>query len=240
MIAFDIVRREQSMSKVNIRTKQRAWKKTQQLLEALSTEDIRLAAEQEQKYHKINNPAVLELLKCLSQIGSATLGSDERKSYMLTELKSSIVYHGCPVIYLTINPGDRHSPLALLYAGVQINVDNFIPDEYSFTERVKKLLQNPLAVVEYFHNMIHAIIEGVLKEGMFGEIAHYYGTIEYQGRFTPHMHMAVCLSISFQFKANNYPVMAQRNYFANGDQRESKSRSRFSKSAVEIYYSCCQ
>jgi len=71
-------------------------------------------------------------------------------------------------------------------------VDNFFPEEYSLTARVKNLLQNPLAVVEYLHNMIQAIIEGVLKEGMFGELAHYYGTIEYQGRFTLHMHMAVC------------------------------------------------
>ena len=192
MIAFDILRREQSMSNVNIRTKQKAWNKTRRLLESLTAEDLREAAKQEQKYHKINNPAVLELLKSLGQIGSATPGSDERKLYMLIELKSSFVYHGCPVIYLTINPGDRHSPLALLYAGVQINVDNFFPEEYSLTARVKNLLPNPLAVVEYFHNMIQAIIEGVLKEGMFGELAHYYGTIEYQARFTPHMHMAVC------------------------------------------------
>jgi len=43
--------------------------------------------------------------------------------------------------------------------------------------------------------MIQAII-GVLKEGMFGELAHYYGTIEYQGQFTLHMHMVVSPSIS--------------------------------------------
>jgi hypothetical protein len=164
-------------------------------LESLTAKDLRKAAVQEQKYHKIDNPAVLELLKSLGQIGSATSGSDEKKSYMLTELKSAYVYHGCPVIYLTINPGERQSPLALLYAGVEINVDKFIPDEYSFTARVIKLLKNPLAVVEYFHNTIQAIIQGVLKEGMFGELTHYYGTIEYQGRFTPHMHMAVCPSI---------------------------------------------
>src|SRR5437667_11563569 len=107
MIAFDILRREQSMSKVNIRTKQKAWNKTRRLLESLTAEDLREADKQEQKYHKINNLAVLELLKSLGQI---TPGSDERNSYMLTELKSSFVYHGCPVIYLNINPGDRHSP----------------------------------------------------------------------------------------------------------------------------------
>ncbi len=52
-------------------------------------------------------------------------------------------------------------------------------------------LGNPLAVVEYFHNMITAIIQNVLKEGIFGEVAHYYSTIEYQGCGTPHTHLAV-------------------------------------------------
>jgi hypothetical protein len=147
------------------------WKKTQKLLESLTAEDLRQAAKEEQKYHKISNPAVLELLKVLSQVRGAISRSDEKKSYKL-------IYFGCPVIYLTLNPGDRHSPLALLYAGVKINVKNFIPNEYSFTERVQKLLENPLAVVEYFHNMIKAIIERVFKEGMFREV-HHYGTIEY-------------------------------------------------------------
>ena len=117
-------------------------------MKSLTVTDLREAAVQEQKYHKINDSAIWELLKSLGQIGSAIAGSDERRSYMLTELKSSFVYHGCPVIYLTINPGDRHSSLALHYAGVPIDVHKFIPDEYSFTDRIRKLLQNPLAVGE--------------------------------------------------------------------------------------------
>ena len=163
MLCFDVIRREQTIAKVTIRTKQRAWKKTQRILESLTAEDLRQAAKEEQKYHKITNSAVLELLKLIGQVRGATSGLDEKKSYMLTELKSSFIYYGCPVIYLTINPGDRHSPLALLYAGVKINIENFIPEEYSFSDRVQTLLENPLSVVEYFHHMIQAIIEGVLK-----------------------------------------------------------------------------
>jgi len=76
------------------------------------------------------------------------------------------------------------------------------------------LLPNPLAVVEYFLNMVRAIIEGVLKRGMFGELVHYYGTIEYQGRFTPHIPMAVSSPI-LKLKANLYPAMATRNNVTN-------------------------
>src|SRR5436305_6259527 len=115
---------------------------------------------------------------------------------MLTELKSFFVYHECSVIYLTINPEDRHSSLALHYADVSIDVHKFISDEYSFSDKVTKLLQNSLTVVEYFHNMIQAIIQRVLKQGIFEELTHHYETIEYQGRFTSHMHMAVTLSLS--------------------------------------------
>ena len=191
VVCFDLLRRQQAMSKVTLRTKQKTWTKTQQLLESLTPEDLINAAKEEERNHRITNPAVMELLKMPGQIGGTTSGSDERKSYMLTELKSSFVYYGCPVIYLTINSADRRSPLALFYSGVKINVDNFMSDDYPFTERVQVLLKNPLAVVDYFHNMIGAMINGVLKRGMFGELVHHYGTIEYQGHFTPHIHMAV-------------------------------------------------
>jgi Helitron helicase-like domain at N-terminus len=50
------------------------------------------------------------------------------------------------------------------------------------------MLDNPLAVVEYFHN---TIIEKMLKGGMFGELIHYQGPIEYQGRGAPHAHLVV-------------------------------------------------
>ena len=53
------------------------------------------------------------------------------------------------------------------------------------------MLRNPLAVVEYFHILVDTIIEMVFKQQLFGDLRHYYGTIEYQGRGTPHIHMTV-------------------------------------------------
>jgi len=102
-----------------------------------------------------------------------------------------MVVHGCQLIYFTINPGERHSPVALSYASESIDVRDFNPQAFSPSERLSIMLKNPLAVVEYFHNMVNTIIEKCFKGGMFGELAHYYRTIEYQGRFAPHIHMAV-------------------------------------------------
>src|SRR5262249_32134815 len=104
---------------------------------------------------------------------------------------STTVYHGSPVIFLTLNPGERDSPITLKYAGKKSDVRKFYPEWYSETMRLRTALSNPLAVVDYFHQTVNAIIEKVLKGGLFGELAHFYGTVEYQGCGTPHAHILV-------------------------------------------------
>jgi hypothetical protein len=39
--------------------------------------------------------------------------------------------------------------------------------------------------------VINTIIDQVFKKGLFGDLHHYYGTIEYQGRGMPHIHITV-------------------------------------------------
>jgi hypothetical protein len=86
-----------------------------------------------------------------------------KKSHMLTQLKSSIVYYGCPIVFLTLNPGDQYSPLALYYAGQEIDLKTFDPHLWSSSKRMEVVMDNPLRMVEYFHTTIQAIIEGPLK-----------------------------------------------------------------------------
>ena len=83
--------------------------------------------QQVQSFEPIRDPAVIELLKMLNKMGEGILGSDESKRAALNQLKSAVVLYGCPLIFLTINPADRHSPLALLYAGSKIDIKEFLP-----------------------------------------------------------------------------------------------------------------
>jgi hypothetical protein len=108
-----------------------------------------------------------------------------------------MVFFGRSIIFFTINPRERHSPIALFYAGEEIDVQNFSPHLYDATRRLQTMLKNPLPVVEYFHEMVRIIIEKVLKGGIFSELLHHYGPIEYQGRYTPHIHMAVSIPSIF-------------------------------------------
>jgi hypothetical protein len=202
--SFDISRLNHNSSKTNVLTRRKTWPVTALLLESLTAEQLMEAASQAEKHQLITNPAIQELLKGVARIGSTASGSDERKSYMLAQLKSSIVHFGCPLIYLTINPHERYSPIALFYAGEDIDIHKFQSKSYSLSQRLKRTLNNPLAIVEYFHNMITAIIENVLKEGIFGEVNHYYATIEYQGRGTPYMHLAVSIYHLQSIHSNQY------------------------------------
>ena len=127
----------------------------------------------------------------ISSIGSTAPGSEEKKSYKLAQLKSSMVHFDLPVIYLTFNPEENNSPIALLYARENIDVKAFSPQLYVAGERLTMMLENPLAVVEYFHNTINTIIQMLLKGGMFGELVHYYGPVEYLGGGPPHTHLVV-------------------------------------------------
>ena len=95
---------------------------------------------------------------------------------------------------MTLNPADNFSPLALFYAGEEIDLSDFEPDRYPYEDRARRMINNPLAVVQYFHNTVRSIIEGPLQKGLFGELQHHFGTIEYQNRGTPHIHLAVITS----------------------------------------------
>ena len=91
-------------------------------------------------------------------------------------------------------------------AGANINLDNFCntagPDSI---DRAMNMASDPYAFAKFFHFMIDTIF-GVLfgisgqqkgmiirKEGIFGIIKSYVGTVEAQGRGSLHLHMLLWL-----------------------------------------------
>jgi hypothetical protein len=151
------------------------WETTRPLLESLTVEKLTTAAQQAAKHKPVSDAAVKKLLAMVNTIGTKDPGSQERKSHLLAQLKSATVYYGLPQIFITLNPADNISPVALFYAGERIDVKSFYPRLYTAGDRLKTMLDNPLAVVEYFRNTINTIIKTMLKGGMFGDLIHYHG-----------------------------------------------------------------
>jgi hypothetical protein len=191
VLSFDISRRHKTNVGSCIQTKSSRWAETERILGSLTTEDLLSASHRAELHEPLDNPAVSTLLQAVTRIGFNALGSDARKYNMFSQLKSSVVRHGFPVIYLTLNPAEKNSPLALSYAGERIDIKDFVPEHYTLQHRSKTTLNNPLAVVEYFHNTVKTMLDTLLDTSLFGRVIHHYGTIEYQGRGSPHIHLLV-------------------------------------------------
>src|SRR5436190_21809550 len=117
MTCFDITRQRHNISKTNHQASYNNWPATKDLLESLKVDDLLKTADEAEKHHPISDPQVNELLKMIAWIGSTAAGSDEKKSYLLTQLKCTMIYHGCLIIFLTLNPAESHSPIVLFYMG---------------------------------------------------------------------------------------------------------------------------
>jgi hypothetical protein len=161
------------------------------LLESLTDEKLTVAANQAARHKPITDPAVKKLLAMVGTIGSMTPGSEERKSYDLARMKSATVRFGLPQLFITFNPADNDSPVSLFYVGEKIDVKEFHPRLYSSAQRLRTMLNNPLAVVQYFRKTVDTIINTMLKGRIFGELLHYQGPIEYLGRGPLHIHLLV-------------------------------------------------
>jgi hypothetical protein len=95
------------------------------LLASLTDQKLAKAANEAAQHKPITDAGVKKLLAMVTSIGGTAPGSEEKKSYELAQLKSSMVYFGVPVIYLTFNPGENSSPIPLSYAGENIDIKSF-------------------------------------------------------------------------------------------------------------------
>lgn len=114
-------------------------------------------------------------------------------------------YLGPPSLWITINPSDLSNPIAQLFAGENIDLDNFLsslgPDS---EKRAKNIAEDPYAASKFFHFLIRTILETLfqvkieghrVKSGMgiLGRVAAYFGLVESQGRGTLHLHLLIWL-----------------------------------------------
>jgi hypothetical protein len=108
---------------------------------------------------------------------------------------------GPPSLWITINPSDLHDPITQIFAGEQIDLDNFIstngPDEF---KRARNIASDPYAAAKFFHFIVKTVLETLFgvkvtdfqvntDMGIMGRVKAYFGMGETQGRGTLHLHI---------------------------------------------------
>ncbi|RDB17999.1 ATP-dependent DNA helicase RRM3 [Hypsizygus marmoreus] len=102
-----------------------------------------------------------------------------------------------------------HLEIAQVMAGEEIDLDAFnAAIGPTATQRSTNIANDPYASARYFHTIVRIILEEVFglksnhthnidrKEGVFGMINSYIGTVEAQGRGSLHLHMLIWLKDS--------------------------------------------
>jgi hypothetical protein len=180
----------------------------QNRLRSLKVEDFVKAVEEEARKVPYSNPAIKALRSQMSAIRARVTGTDESRHSIRSKIWSTNTMFNGPSLWITINPPDSQSPVAQVMVGEEIDLDNFCntagPDS---NHRAVNIAGDPFAAAQYFHHTITCVLEALMgirkgtgashnidrKEGIFGTVQAYIGTVEAQGRGTLHLHLLVWL-----------------------------------------------
>ncbi|KAI6037400.1 hypothetical protein BKA83DRAFT_4486430 [Pisolithus microcarpus] len=113
--------------------------------------------------------------------------------------------HNPPSLWITVNPCDLHDPIAPVFAGKRIDMEQFIKTlGPSKEDHAHNVAADPYAAAHFFHFMICTIMEMLFgitatphqvfsTKGIFRYMNAYFSVVESQGRGSLHLHMLLWL-----------------------------------------------
>ncbi|CAF4316080.1 unnamed protein product, partial [Rotaria magnacalcarata] len=111
------------------------------------------------------------------------MGSAYSRAALRTRIHALIFNQDLPSIFLTLNPADIHSPVALYFAGVNVDLDNIRIEQLMTTyKRAETIASHPVATAKFFHLLITNILDTMIVGDVLGPVKAYFGTVENQGR----------------------------------------------------------
>lgn len=184
-IAFNILQKRSSCRQAKILVSRPYFGKKATDIMNLTNEDVEIAIQNiDSNDNSIKtNPKLQSLLQQIKTVGGAVDGSNYSRSKYRYEIHSIIYEKGLPSIFLTINPADVHSRVAMQFSGINIEVQKIFTDKLpELFERAKIIARNPVATARFFNLLITTLLETLIsppneKEGIFGPTKSYYGTV---------------------------------------------------------------
>ena len=204
-LAFGIAQRRQVLTSARLQMKKKDFDRNARLMSSITSADLEQAQKEEELNKPYSNPAVNLMRKHVLAMSSRVQGTDAARLRLRSQIWSTNLRFGPPSLWITINPSDIDDPIAQVFAGVNIDLDNFVstsgPDK---RQRQVNIANDPYAAGQFFHFMINTILETLFQIkvhkyhntselGLLGRVSAYFGTVECQGRGTLHLHLLVWL-----------------------------------------------
>jgi hypothetical protein len=195
-VIFNLLQRRDACFHAQLIATKPYFQTSAQEIQSLKSSDIEMALNNLSKgtYTSKSNKALNTLLQHIKTIGGRVMGSAYSRTSLRTRIHALIYNQGLPSIFLTLNPADIHSPVALYFSGVELDLDNVqMRQLMTAYKRAEIVASHPVATAKFFHLLISNILETMIVGGVLGPIKAYFGTVESQGRGSLHLHLLIWL-----------------------------------------------
>ncbi|KAF0552274.1 ATP-dependent DNA helicase PIF1 [Gigaspora margarita] len=88
---------------------------------------MKLVIEQEYNKLPLTNLAIIDLLKNINLASSNLMASHKSSTYIQNEICTITIHNSSPLLFITINPANLHSPIVMIYARNKIIPENLSP-----------------------------------------------------------------------------------------------------------------
>jgi hypothetical protein len=216
-VLFNMMQRQQACWNASLIASRPYFRDVAADLQALTSKEIETALINisKQKFSPVNNSRISSLLKQIKTVGGNVMGSTCSRAALRNKIHALIFNQGLPSIFMTINPADIHSRVALYFAGVDLDLDKVLPSKIpSAYERAQIIATHPVATARFFNILITSILKCMVEKGVLGPIKAYFGTVENQGRGSLHLH--ILLWIDHDLTPLQLKELVQNEEFRNG------------------------
>ncbi|CAF3029262.1 unnamed protein product [Rotaria sp. Silwood2] len=200
-VVFNLLQRRDACFHAQLIATKPYFQGSAQEIQSLNRNDIEMALNKSAKntFSSTANASLHKLLNHIKTIGGRVMGSTYSRTALRTRIHALIYNQGLPSIFLTLNPADIHSPVALYFAGVKLDLDNIQIEQLMTTyKRAEIIASHPVATAKFFHLLITNILDTMIVGGVLGPIKAYFGTVENQGRGSLHLHLLIWLDHEFK------------------------------------------
>lgn len=202
-VMFGIEQKREAFASAKVQVSRKDFERDLPVISQLTVDDLKLAASEREAGHNVSNPVIARLFKHVRVTSSRIMGTDPSRAAVRSQTWSTGLFFAPATLWVTINLADIHDPIAQLFAGEEIDMDQFnamLGAAANDVHRAQNIANDPYAVAKYFHVVVLIVLEelfGITRtsknttsiEGIFGEVAAYIGMVESQNRATLHLHI---------------------------------------------------
>jgi hypothetical protein len=134
-VAFGIEQKRAALLSARLQMRRRDFETDSQAIASLTIQDLQQAEHEEDSNIPISNPKVQALRKHVFVSSGHVMGSDSSRASYRSQIWGSILRLRPPSLWLTINPVNLHDPVAQVFAGEEIDMDNFVASTGPDSER---------------------------------------------------------------------------------------------------------